>query len=313
MLNRALLAVSRAGTGSAAALLRSSRGRYMSTATANMNIVRFIADDGEQYFGVFSDVTQARCRIAQRDEAGRLRLSDTEKAVDIVLPPVDPPAVYCVGLNYVDHAREVKMDMPAYPILFSKPVTALTGHNSAIIIPAVARDPPEVDYEAELAVVIGTECKNVSEERAMDVVLGYTVANDVSARRWQGPKRGGGQWLRGKAFDTFLPLGPYIVPKSQVPDPHNLKIRTLLNGELVQDGNTASMFYKIPQLISFISQGTTLLPGTVICTGTPAGVGYTRSPPLYLKRGDVVSISIEGIGTLRNPVAADTGMGLTEL
>ena len=138
-----------------------------------------------------------------------------------------------------------------------------------------------------------------------------TIANDVTARRWQGPNRGGGQWARGKGFDTFLPLGPFLVPKAEVRDPHALRIRTLVNGDTVQDGTTASMFFKIPQLIEFLSQGTTLLPGTVILTGTPAGVGYTRG--VYLKRGDVVSIYIDGIGCLRNPVAAELGdSGLIE-
>lgn len=139
--------------------------------------------------------------------------------------------------------------------------------------------------------------------------MGYTIANDVTARRWQG-KRGGGQWIRSKAFDTFLPLGPFLVPKSEVPDPHNLKIRTTINGDTVQDGNTSMMFFKIPQLISFLSQGTTLLPGTVILTGTPAGVGYVKGN--YLKRGDVVTVTIDGIGSLRNNVAVDIGMGLVE-
>ena len=202
------------------------------------------------------------------------------------------------------------MEMPRYPLVFMKPVTALTGHNSSIVIPAVAREPPEVDYEAELAVVIGRECKNVSAARAMDYVLGYTVANDVTARRWQG-KRGGGQWIRGKGFDTFLPLGPFLVPKSEVPDPHKLRIRTLVNGDTVQDGTTASMFIRIEHLIAFLSESTTLLPGTVICTGTPAGVGYTRNS--FLKRGDVVSVHIEGVGVLRNSVAEELGdSGLIE-
>jgi 2-keto-4-pentenoate hydratase/2-oxohepta-3-ene-1,7-dioic acid hydratase in catechol pathway len=274
-------------------------------------IVRFHDESGEALFGVFTDATQSRCRVARASaETGRMALTDEVVAVDIILPPVDPPAVYCIGLNYVDHAAEVKMPMPQFPLVFMKPVTSLTGHNSAIVIPTVASEPPEVDYEAELAVVIGRECKNVSAERAMDYVLGYTVANDVTARRWQG-KKGGGQWIRGKGFDSFLPLGPWLVPRAEVPDPHKLRIRTTVNGDTVQDGSTESMFFKIPQLIEFLSQGTTLLPGTVILTGTPAGVGYTRG--VFLKRGDVVSIHIEGIGQLTNTVAAEFGnTGLIE-
>ncbi len=273
-------------------------------------VVRFQDETGTEHFGTFTDVTESACRIARRHpETGKMGLTDEVVGVDIILPPVDPPAIYCIGLNYVDHAAEVKMEMPRTPIVFMKPVTSLTGHNGAIIIPAVASDPPEVDYEAELAVVIGREVKNVREEDAMQYVLGYTIANDVTARRWQG-KRGGGQWIRGKGFDTFLPLGPYLVPKSDVPDPHNLKIRTTVNGDTVQDSTTAAMFFKIPQLISFLSQGTTLLPGTVICTGTPAGVGYTRG--VYLAKGDVVNITIEGIGMLHNTVAQDLGNGFLE-
>jgi 2-keto-4-pentenoate hydratase/2-oxohepta-3-ene-1,7-dioic acid hydratase in catechol pathway len=275
---------------------------------ANPPIIRFISDDGQEYFGAFTDGTEQDCYIATRGRSG-LRLSTETRKVDIILAPVDPPAVYCIGLNYADHAAEVKAEPPRFPVVFMKPVTALTGHRNAIVIPRVASDPPEVDYEAELAVVIGREAKDVAEKDAMDYVLGYTIANDVTARRWQG-KRGGGQWIRGKGFDTFLPLGPALVPKADVPDPHNLKIQTTINDTLVQDGHTSSMMFRIPALISFLSQGTTLLPGTVILTGTPAGVGYTRG--LYLKKGDVVAVHIERLGTLRNTVAQDIGDGLLE-
>lgn len=164
-------------------------------------------------------------------------MTDDVRTIEAILPPVDPPAVYCVGLNYADHAEEVKMPAPVHPIVFTKTVNTLTGHRSAIIIPAVAAEPAEVDYEAELAVVIGKEAKNVRAEHAMDFVAGFTIANDVTARRWQG-KKGGGQWTRGKCFDTFLPLGPYVVPKSRV-NLADTKIRTWVNGELVQDGNTS--------------------------------------------------------------------------
>lgn len=264
-------------------------------------IVRFIAShDGEEYFGSFVDPTEASCRVALRDEAtGVMSLSSLEYQVDTILPPVEPPAVWCVGLNYADHAAEVKITPPEFPILFSKAPTSLIGHKSAIVIPKVASDPPEVDYEAELGVIIGREAKDVTEAEAMDYVMGYCIANDVTARRWQG-KKGGGQWLRAKSFDTFLPCGPFITPKASVPDPQNLYIRTLLNGDLVQDGNTRNMITPIAKLISFISQGTTLLPGTLILTGTPAGVGYTKGR--YLTPGDTVTISIEGLGMLQNPV-----------
>lgn len=284
--------------------------RTLATKVDDLRIVRFLSEDGQEYFGTFTDVTEAHCRIAQPDQTtGKMTLTDETKAVDIILAPVEPPAIYCVGLNYADHAAEVKMDTPKYPVVFMKSVTSVTGHNNAIVIPGVARDPPEVDYEAELAVIIGREGKNIPAAKAMDYVMGYTILNDVTARRWQG-KRGGGQWARSKSFDTFCPMGPFLVPRAAIPDPHNLTIRTTLNGDLVQDSNTNQMLVKIPQLIEFISQGTTLLPGTVISTGTPAGVGYVKER--YLTKGDTVSITIQGLGTLRNIVAHELEGGFTE-
>jgi 2-keto-4-pentenoate hydratase/2-oxohepta-3-ene-1,7-dioic acid hydratase in catechol pathway len=184
-------------------------------------IVRFRSTLGEEHFGVFADPQETRAFIGERQEdTGKLKLTKTIRDVDMILPPVDPPAIFCIGLNYRDHAKEVKMDTHQFPIVFSKTFNTLTGHLSAIVIPKVASDPPEVDFEAELAVVIGRECKDVSAEAALDYVAGYTIANDVTARRWQG-KRGGGQWTRSKCFDTFLPLGPFLVPKKEV-DVRNL-------------------------------------------------------------------------------------------
>src|SRR5262249_4310104 len=159
----------------------------------------------------------------------------------------------------------------------------------------------EVDYECELAVVIGKTCKNVPKAKAYEYILGYTCANDVSARDWQ-LKRGGGQWCRGKTFDTFAPLGPSLVTKEDIHDPHALRIQTILNGEALQDWNTSDMIFDIPTIIEFLSGSTTLLPGTVILTGTPQGVGVARKPPVFLKAGDTVSVVIEKIGTLTNPV-----------
>jgi 2-keto-4-pentenoate hydratase/2-oxohepta-3-ene-1,7-dioic acid hydratase in catechol pathway len=254
-------------------------------------IVRFVDVAGEEAWGAL-DVTESRARVVTRGAAsGRMELSDETRSVESILPPVDPPAVFCVGLNYADHAAEVKMAPPLHPIVFTKTVNTLIGHRCAIVIPAIASEPAEVDYEAELAVVIGREAKDVPAARALDYVAGYTIANDVTARRWQG-KRGGGQWTRGKCFDTFLPLGPWVVPPSRV-NLADCKIRTWVNGDLVQDGNTSQMLFSVPQLIAFLSQGTTLLPGTVILTGTPAGVGYTRG--VYLKAGD--DVSVEGGGS----------------
>ena len=267
--------------------------------------MRFISTDGEELYGTFTDVSESRCRIATRGADGRLALSRDEAAVDTILPPVEPPAVYCIGLNYACHAAEVKLPPPELPIVFAKAVTSLVGHRAPIVLPRIA--PGEVDYEGELGVVIGREAKNVREEDALAHVLGYVVCNDVTARRWQG-KKGGGQWLRGKSFDSFLPCGPFLTPAAAVPDPQALRIRTTVNGELVQDGSTALMLVPVARLIAFLSQGTTLLPGTLILTGTPAGVGYTRG--VFLKRGDTVSVTIDGpdglsLGMLTNDVVEE--------
>jgi 2-keto-4-pentenoate hydratase/2-oxohepta-3-ene-1,7-dioic acid hydratase in catechol pathway len=282
------------------ALLRCARSLSTAAAAAKPSpprLVRFLsAVDGDEYVGVFTDVTESACRVAMRDEAtGALALTRVELPVGTILPPVEPPAVYCVGLNYADHAAEVKMAPPEFPIVFTKAVTSLVGHRGSIVLPRVA--PGEVDYEGELAVVIGRAAKDVAEADALSHVLGYCIANDVTARRWQG-KKGGGQWARAKSFDTFLPCGPYLTPAAAVPNPQDLKIRTLVNGELVQDGHTGQMLVPVARLIAFLSQGTTLLPGTMILTGTPAGVGYTRGK--YLQRGDTVSIAIDGLGMLTN-------------
>ena len=177
---------------------------------------------------------------------------------------------------------------------------------SPIVIPGSRQlASAEVDYECELAVVIGRACKNVSRERALDYVLGYTCANDVSARDWQ-IRNGGGQWCRGKTFDTFAPLGPCLVTRDEIANPNALKIATILNGERVQDWTTADMIFDVPRLIEFLSASTTLVPGTVILTGTPHGVGMAAKPPHWLKPGDVVTIEIEGIGQLTNPVVAES-------
>mmetsp|Transcript_140210 Transcript_140210/g.349476 ORF Transcript_140210/g.349476 Transcript_140210/m.349476 type:complete len:227 (-) Transcript_140210:195-875(-) len=214
----------------------------------------------------------------------------------------NPTAIYCIGLNYKQHAKESNMKEPTLPVVFTKPPSSVIGPGEAIVIPAVCSD--EVDYEAELAVIIGKPCKNVSEAEALDYVQGYTVANDVSARNWQ-LKLGGGQWCRGKSFDTFCPLGPRLVPASDIPDPNDLEISCSVNGQVLQKSNTKDMIFSVRQIIAFLSQGTTLQPGTVILTGTPEGVGAARKPPVWLKPGDKVTVSIEKIGDLTNPVTAE--------
>lgn len=209
-----------------------------------------------------------------------------------------PGKIVCVGLNYRDHAIESGMDIPTTPILFAKFSNTLIGHNDPIVLPAWSS---QVDYEAELAVVIGTRAAKVSVDDALGFVRGYTCANDVSARDLQFSD---GQWLRGKSLDTFCPLGPTVIPADQIPDPQALSITCRVNGEVLQDSNTKQMIFGVAELISFISQGITLEPGDVILTGTPVGVGFARTPPVFLKEGDVVEIEIERIGILSNPVVA---------
>ncbi|HNR30186.1 MAG TPA: fumarylacetoacetate hydrolase family protein [Candidatus Hydrogenedentes bacterium] len=217
------------------------------------------------------------------------------------LPPVAPRLIMCIGRNYAEHAAESGAPLPEYPVLFMKNLSAANGHEQPIRIPKVCSD--EIDYEGELAVVLKHAARDVSPEAALEYVLGYMAANDVSARIWQSEK-GGSQWNRGKGFDTFAPLGPVLVTADEIPDPQTLNIRTMLNGREVQHSNTRHMIFDVATLISFLSQDTTLLPGTVILTGTPEGVGWARDPKLTMHPGDTVSVEIEKIGCLSNPVVA---------
>ncbi|MEF2096469.1 fumarylacetoacetate hydrolase family protein [Bacillus sp. CFBP9009] len=216
-----------------------------------------------------------------------------------ILPPIaKPDKIICVGLNYFDHCKETGMKPPESPVIFSKYANAIAGHNDAIEIPI---NSTEVDFEAELAFVIGREAKHVSEEEADDYVFGYTIMNDISARDLQFQD---GQWSRGKTADTFAPFGPVIVTKDEVGDPHNLAISLELNGEIMQDSNTSNLIFTVPKIISFLSQSMTLMPGDLIATGTPPGVGMGRNPKIWLKNGDRMNVSIEKIGTLSNHVIA---------
>ena len=220
-----------------------------------------------------------------------------------LLAPIAPTSIMCIGLNYRRHAAEGNSPIPEFPVLFMKATTALQHPGDPIVLPRHLRS-NEVDYECELVVVIGKRCKNGPRDHALDYVLGYTCANDVSARDWQ-IKRGGSQWCRGKTFDTFAPMGPCLVLKDEIPDPAALKIRTVLNGQVMQEGSCDDFIFDVPHLIEFLSGSTTLLPGTVILTGTPHGVGVARKPPVFLQPGDTVSIEIDKIGTLTNPVVAE--------
>jgi 2-keto-4-pentenoate hydratase/2-oxohepta-3-ene-1,7-dioic acid hydratase in catechol pathway len=231
---------------------------------------------------------------------GKFTVTAEKASIQKLLPPVKPPQVWCIGQNYKKHAEELGMALPEFPVLFAKGVNTLIAGGDAIELPQRAKS-AEVDYECELVVVIGKECKDVSRDRALDCVAGYMCGNDVSARDWQ-IKKGGSQWCRGKSFDTFGPVGPCLVTKDEAGNPNELRIRTILNGATVQDANTNDMIFDVPAIVSFLSESTTLLPGTLIFTGTPQGVGMGRKPQLWLKDGDEVSIVIEKIGTLTNRV-----------
>jgi 2-keto-4-pentenoate hydratase/2-oxohepta-3-ene-1,7-dioic acid hydratase in catechol pathway len=221
-----------------------------------------------------------------------------------LLAPIVPVDILCIGLNYRRHAEEGHKPIPEQPVLFMKNCGSVQDPGEPIVLPRKLRS-DMVDYECELAVVIKQRCHNVSRAHALDYVLGYTCANDVSARDWQ-MKWGGSQWCRGKTFATFCPLGPCLVTPDEIPNPNGLSIRTVLNGEVMQEWNTNDMIFDVPELIEFLSGSTVLLPGTVILTGTPHGVGAARTPPVFLQPGDTVSIEIEGIGKLTNPVIEET-------
>jgi 2-keto-4-pentenoate hydratase/2-oxohepta-3-ene-1,7-dioic acid hydratase in catechol pathway len=266
-----------------------------------MNIIRFLDADGTEHHGVWTG--PGRARRLRGNILFTRDLLEEEIPVARVLAPLVPVAVLCVGLNYRKHAEETGARIPEYPVLFMKSPATVQHPGAPIELPRHLRS-DQVDYEGELAVVIGKPCKNISRERAMECVLGFTCANDVSARDWQ-KGRGGSQWCRGKGFDTFCPLGPWITLKEAVPDPQALILRTRVNGEVVQEASTADMIFDIPALIEFLSGSTTLLPGTVILTGTPSGVGMARKPPRWLQPGDTVSVEISGIGTLENPVVEE--------
>ena len=266
-----------------------------------MRIIRFIDSQGTIQFGLETAPQQAE-RLAG-DLFEGLQATGEILHIERHLAPLDPVNIFCIGLNYREHAAETGAELPQNPVIFMKPTSALCHPGQEILLPACSRHGPEVDYEAELAVVIGKAARNVPVNRALDNVLGYTCANDVSARKWQ-KHGGGGQWTRGKGFDRFCPLGPVLVTKDEIPDPQDLRVGAMLNGRVMQDGHTGDMIFSVAELIHRLSQDTTLLPGTVILTGTPSGVGFTRKPPVFLAAGDQIRIEIAGIGALENPVAA---------
>lgn len=245
--------------------------------------------------------------ILAQGPAGLRRAADARgktrplSSVKLHAPIVDPPKILCVGANYADHAAESNMAIPTEPIIFAKLGTALLAPGEAILLPRISK---QVDYEAELVVVIGRGGRNISRESAMQHVAGYACGHDVSARDWQKGKPGG-QWTLGKGFDTFAPLGPILVTADEIGDPNQLRVQMRLNGQTMQDSNTAQFIFRIDVLIQYISACCTLQTGDLIFTGTPSGVGFARKPPVFLKAGDVTEVEIEKLGVLRNPVAAE--------
>jgi 2-keto-4-pentenoate hydratase/2-oxohepta-3-ene-1,7-dioic acid hydratase in catechol pathway len=235
----------------------------------------------------------AAALLEKSTSSGVKRLND----VKLVAPVPRPGKVICIGLNYRDHAAESNMPIPSNPILFSKFATSIVGHDETVTLPVRSE---KVDYEAELVAVIGRKARNVPVEKAYDYVLGYTCFNDLSARDFQFADV---QWQRGKSADGFGPMGQYIATKDEIPDPQNLSIKLRLNGETMQNSTTGQMIFGVPELVSFISETITLEPGDVIATGTPPGVGFARKPPVFLKKGDVTEVEIQGLGILTTKYA----------
>lgn len=266
-----------------------------------MRIIRYENNHGQIHYG--AQQPDGSARQITGDIFGSFEVTKQPAEIKRLKAPVVPTNILCIGLNYRQHAKESGAKEPQNPVLFMKATSALQDPEAPIVIPRHLAS-QKVDYECELAVVIGKTCKNVSKAEALNYVLGYTCANDVSARDWQ-LEWGGSQWCRGKTFDTFAPMGPCLVLRDEIPDPAALKIRTILNGDVMQDWGCNDMIFDIPTLISFLSGSTTLLPGTVILTGTPQGVGFARKPPIFLKAGDSVTIEVDKIGKLTNPVISE--------
>ncbi len=266
-----------------------------------MKVIRFTDFQGVIRLGEVSEpVVGAMARLITGELLGNWTVTEEEAEVVRLLAPLEPANLIAIGLNYRKHAEESDAAIPDHPLVFAKLTSSLLAPGDAIRLPNSA--PDEVDYEAELAVVIGKTARHVSQEDALGHVLGYTCANDVSARDCQ--KHHDRQWTRAKSFDTFCPLGPCLVIDPAI-DPNRLPIRSRLGGEVMQESNTADMIFSVPQLISYLSDQFTLLPGTVILTGTPEGVGCAREPAVYLREGDTIEVEVEGIGTLINTVRND--------
>jgi 2-keto-4-pentenoate hydratase/2-oxohepta-3-ene-1,7-dioic acid hydratase in catechol pathway len=262
-----------------------------------MRIIRFESSNRILYGQRIDDHTAYRI---DGSLLGTMKVTGDILPIDKLLAPLVPIDILCIGLNYREHAKETNSELPKHPMLFIKSGNTLNNPGDPIPIP---KRSDQIDYEGELAIVIGKLAKEVSREKAMDYILGYTIANDVTARDWQRDKSlGGGQFARGKSFDGFCPLGPVLVTKDEIPNPNALRLRTTLNGQTMQDDSTSDMIFDVPALIESLSSTMTLRPGAIILTGTPSGVGMGRTPPIWMKDGDTIAIEIEKIGKLENPV-----------
>ena len=237
------------------------------------------------------------------DIYGKFSVSNRKADVKKLLAPIQPTVFFCIGLNYKRHAEEGKNPIPQFPVLFMKNPGAVQNPGDPIVLPRKLES-KQVDYECELAVVIGKTCKNATKENALDYVLGYTCGNDVSARDWQ-KDFGGGQWCRGKTFDTFGPLGPALVLKDEIPDPQKLEVKASIGEEILQQSNTADMIFSVADIIADITKYLTLQPGTIIATGTPSGVGSARKPQRWLRHGETIRIEVQGLGRLENPIVQE--------
>ena len=262
-----------------------------------MKLIRHLTSSGPAYAALQAN---GSALALDGDIFGHWRVTDRVITPAKILSPVQPTNILCIGLNYAKHAAEGGKAPPERPIWFIKLPGAVQNPGDPIFLPAHQRS-TKVDYEAELAIVLRKTARNVSRADAFDYILGYTCANDVSARDWQ-RDFGGGQWNHAKSFDTFCPLGPVLVTPDEIPNPNALRIRSMLNGTVMQDSSTADMIFDVPALIEFMTADKTLPAGTVILTGTPEGVGFARKPPVWLNPGDTISVEIEAIGTLTNPI-----------
>lgn len=266
-----------------------------------MKIIRHMTSFGPACAALQSD---GSARLITGSLAEGFNLTDRIVIPGPLLAPLEPSQILGIGLNYRKHAEELGRGVLERPLLFMKSLNTVQHPDGPIEIPRTLSS-DEIDYEGELAVVIGTRCKNATRATALSHVFGYTIANDISARDWQF-KLGGGQFCQGKGFDTFCPLGPFLLTADELPDPSALGLRTYVNGMLRQDGNTRDMLFDVPALIEFLSASKTLLPGTVILTGTPEGVGHSLRPPVYLVAGDKISVEIDKLGMLTNMVVNET-------